>query len=94
MERSAHPQIADGELDVQLKHDLMHDRYVPSMFLTLLQWRYLTLFAVLCVPSGSRQTASTLPRVAIGPRKSTTPRRAPRHGESFSFVKVYLSNLG
>ena len=35
MERSAHPQIADGELDVQLKHDLMHDRYVPSMFLTV-----------------------------------------------------------
>ena len=51
---------------------------------------------VLCVALGSHRTASTLPRVAIGPRKFTTPRRVPRHGESCSFIKVvvYLSNLG
>jgi glucose repression regulatory protein TUP1 len=35
MEHSGDPQIADGVLDVQLMHNLMHDRYVPSMFLTV-----------------------------------------------------------
>ena len=47
----------------------------------------INVIAVLCVVLGSRRMASTLPRVAIGRRKFTTPRRVPRHGQSCSFVK-------
>ena len=66
------------------------------MSLVSCQKSMFNVVAVLCVALGSRRMASTLPRVAIGPRKSTTPRQAPRHGEFCSFVKVevYLSNLG
>ena len=55
----------------------------------------MNVVAALFVASGSRRTASTLPRAAIGLRRSTTPRRAPRHGTSrLRKVWVYLSNLG
>ena len=79
-------------LDVQLVHNLMHERCV-CFKLSYKKWKFDSITAS-CVALGSRRMASTLPQDVTGLRRSTIPRRAPRLGEPHThLVRFQLNHL-
>jgi ankyrin repeat protein len=74
------PKHCNKLLDVQLVHNLVHQRCVQLC--QVLRKQLSNIITALCGVLGSRRMASTLLRDAIIPHRSMIPRQVPRHGES------------